>query len=230
MHAAVERDAARQVLHSCGFPGAAVCGDAGFSQALALWEETTRFVRCFPWLNRMPSQICVVTERVYSTFSPEWETGTALLSADLDRTPEEVSQQCRLLLESAVLLQRCLDSFPDPAYDYRTDTEHPAWLPGSGLQLRQRYIEQMQVQLGAWGMTLTEEDWIGGLQRVLEALQKRADFMHNHLFRAAEGFCCAGYWLRVQTERCHLTGRRLYELGVSAFGRRSIADTLHFYE
>ena len=230
MYAALERNTARQVLHSSELPGVAVCGDAGFSQALELREEMIRFTRCFPWLKLSPSQICLVTERLYSNFSPEWETGTDLLSADLDRTPEELTQQCRLLWESAVLLQRCLDSFPDPSYDYWTDTEHPAWLPGSGMQLRQRYTEQLQTQLTVWDVSLAEADWLSALRKVLDVLQKRPDFMQNRLFWTERGFCCAGYWLRVQTERCHLTGRRLYELGVSAFGRRSIADTLHFYE
>ena len=229
MNAAVERNTERQVLHSCELPGLAVCGEIGYSQALTMREEAVRFARCFPWLQCPPPQICIITERLYSAFSPEWETGMALLSADLERTPEELTQMCRLLWESAALLQRCLESFPDAEYDYMADTVHPEWQSGSGLQTVRHYTEQLQAQLTLWDVKPVPEEWTGSLREQLEALLLRPDFTHNKLFWTPGGFCCAGYWLRVQIERCQLTGRRLYELGVSAFGRRAIEDTFRFY-
>ena len=229
MEAAIEQDGNRQVLHSCVLPGLAVSGEAGVSQALALREEAVRFARCFPWLKFPVPRVLLVTERLNSPFLPEWESGAALLTADMERTAQELEQQCRLLCESAVLLQQCLDSFPDAAYDCGAGEESPDWLPRSGQQVLQRYTDQLQKALAVWGLSLPEDGWTDSLQAALEKLCRRQDFMQNQLFWTPDGFCCAGYWLRVQTERCHLSGRRLYELGVSSFGSRCIADTMHFY-
>jgi hypothetical protein len=186
-------------------------------------------VRCFPWLKVSLPQVFLITERLYAVFPPEWETGTSMLTADMERTPEELEQQCRLLTESAALLQRCLDSFPDPDYDYTADAEHPDGHPGSGCRILRKYTQQLDEQLSVWGLSLEETDWVESLNHQLEVLRKRPAFMQNRLFAARDGFCCAGHWLRVQTERCQLTGSRLYTLGISAFGRRSIEDSFHFY-
>lgn len=228
MLVAVEQDGVRRVLHSCETPGITVCGAMSDSLALPLREEAARFARCFPWLKVSAPRICVAVERVRKTISPEWENGTALLSSDLERTPEELIQMCRMLRESAGLLRTCLNSFPDVDYDFMADTEHPEWQPGSGVQALELYTRQLRSALVVWDFSLEEVQWEASLCAALAVLEKEPRFMQNRLFWTADGFCCAGYWLRVQIERCHLAGRRMYELGVSAFGRRVIRDPFFF--
>lgn len=228
MLVAMEQDSVRRVLHSCEMPGIAVCGAVSCSLALPLREEAARFARCFPWLKVSAPQICIVVERVQSAVSPEWESGTALLSTDLERTQGELVQMCRMLRESAGLLRVCLQSFPDVDYDFMADTEHPEWQPGSGAQALELFTRQLRSALVVWGFSLEETQWETALCAALDVLERDSRFMQNRLFWTADGFCCAGYWLRVQIERCHLAGRRMYEIGVSAFGRRVIRDPFFF--
>ena len=102
MEAAIEQDGNRQVLHSCVLPGLAVSGEAGVSQALALQEEAVRFARCFPWRKFPVPRVLLVTERLHSPFLPEWESGAALLTADMERTAQELEQQCRPIQRSSM--------------------------------------------------------------------------------------------------------------------------------
>lgn len=228
MNIAVEYNGCCRRLHSCDVPGAFAEGAAEQPLALDMRAETARFGACFPWLTVPSVQVCAVVERAENPALQLQMAGGVLLKTDTHRTPEELVQMCRLLRESAALFEQCYRSFPDAAYDYMEGEEHPPWKPACGDEAMHRYVRQLDRTLKIWQTETCGGDWLMRLNAVLDALQKRPEFMENRLFQTAEGPCCAGYWLRCRIEECHLAGRQLYELGAAAFGRFVVKNTFHF--
>ncbi|MBQ8610729.1 MAG: hypothetical protein IJ412_03360 [Oscillospiraceae bacterium] len=231
MKAAVESYKGTKLLRSCIFPGAVACCEENVPAAWLLQQELHRITRCYRWLPKEPAVVFTVSERTFSQPGADPQHSSTLFAYDLEKTPEELQQLLRLLRESTALLERCCRSFPDMDYDYMEGEPHPAWQPASGREGLRYFLAAVRQSLRRWQLpedALPDQEWKTALDAILDSLEKREAFMQNRLFYTPQGFCCAAQWLRTNIELCHLTGRRLYELGVASFGRDAIEDSFGF--
>lgn len=228
---AAENCGEKRMVRVCSLPGTLVPCGQGLSAAWVLRQEVRRFFRCFPWYGRCEPYVFVAAEHTVSRSSEDPGITDTVLASDLDKTPEELRRMIRLLLESCMLLEDCYCSLPDADYDYTDGMSCPAWRPVSGRDARMRFLMLLSERSAVWlpeKRAFSEENWCGELRVFLEEMQQRDDFMQNRLFWSSVGAVCAAHWLRHLTEACHLTGARLYELGVSSFGCNAVRDTFHW--
>lgn len=231
MNAAAESYKGVKLLRSCTVPGAVVCCEEDAPVAWLLQRELYRIRRCCRWLPKEPAVVFTVSERAVSQPGADPQHSSTLFAYDLEKTPEELQQLQRMLRESITLLDRCYRSFPDVDYDYMEGEPHPVWQPASGREGLQYFLASVRKSLCCWRLpedALPEQNWKAALDAILDALEQQEEFMQNRLLHTPQGFCCAAQWLRTGIELCHLTGWRLYELGVSSFGRGVIEDSFGF--
>ncbi len=239
MRLLVEETPRQRLLRCWEVPGAVVCGQHGAPLIWQLQQELARFRVCFPWMSVKEDPVGIVAERCCTERAAGQKTSATVFSLELEYTPEQLVDFCRLLLESCALLRRCHASFPDPSCDYMEGEPHDEEQVGSGdealLWFLQRFVKALQlwrlqtVNVPSSAEALLREDgWYRFFEAALNELRQRQDFMGNGLFHTPDGFCCTGAWLRGRIEECHLAGRRMYTLGVSCVGRRLIADSFHF--
>lgn len=223
-----ERAAGQRLLHSKDWPGLYVWGEAGEALALRLRQEVWRWQDCFPTLRLQPATICSVTEKTQTAAAAAPGASTALFLADLDQSPRQLEQGLRLLAECVRRLWQCYRSFPDPAYDYSQGEQVPDWQPVSGDTALAAFVGPLARCLQGYQVTPASTQAPEALCDALPLLLRQPAFVQNRLQYTENGFVCAGSVVRRLLEHSQLCGRRMYRLGIAAFGRRAICDPFCF--
>lgn len=224
-----EQSEQQRLLHCMEIPGLFVGGNLTAPLTLALRDEAKRFQSCYDYLPLLSFSACTVVERIETSAMSAPCESACLFAADLDWNAEKIKLACLLLKDSCKKLEECYTSFPQPDYDYEPLERRLEWRPTSGTQALNSFVERLQSCFSLYDLKWnSEQDWLENLNTALKTLEKKTEFLENRLFCIHGNFWCTGRWLRYLNEQCQLTGRRMYRVGIRAFGRTQIRDPFLF--